>query len=86
MGIPFPIIQENKMKLEMRYGDLDIRFEIEDQDNYNALEVIQHLKDLLSELTSYDSVLLSVVSIPEVESEDNDSDEDSDDEDGEAVI
>ena len=74
------------MKLEMRYDNLDIRFEMEDQDNYNALEVIQHLKDLLTELTSYDSVLLSVVSIPEEESEDNDSDEDLDDEGDKAVV
>jgi len=74
------------MKLEMRYDNLDIRFEMEDQDNYNALEVIQHLKDLLTELTSYDSVLLSVVSIPEEESEDNDSDEELDDEGDKAVV
>ena len=70
----------------MRYDNLDIRFEMEDQDNYNALEVIQHLKDLLTELTSYDSVLLSVVSIPEEESEDNDSDEELDDEGDKAVV
>jgi len=74
------------MKLEMRYDNLDIRFEMEDQDNYNALEVIQHLKDLLTELTSYDSVLLSVVSIPEEDSEDNDSDEELDDEGDKAVV
>ena len=70
----------------MRYDNLDIRFEMEDQDNYNALEVIQHLKDLLTELTSYDSVLLSVVSIPEEDSEDNDSDEELDDEGDKAVV
>ena len=74
------------MKLEMRYDNLDIRFEMEDQDNYNALEVIQHLKDLLTELTSYDSVLLSVVSIPEENSEDNDSDEELDDEGDKEVV
>ncbi|NDG33483.1 hypothetical protein EB118_25945 [bacterium] len=71
------------MKLEMRYGGLDIRFEMDDQETYNALEVIQNLKNLLSELSDYDKVSLVVASIPE---EDHDSDEELDDEeDSEAV-
>lgn len=71
------------MKLEMRYGGLDIRFEMDDQDTYNALEVIQNLKNLLMELSDYDKVSLVVASIPE---EDHDSDEEDldDEEAGEA--
>ena len=66
----------------MRFGELDVRFEADDQDNFNALDVIQNLKDLLSELAAYDKVSLVIVSVPE----DDDSVEDLDhEEDGEAV-
>ncbi len=59
------------MKLEMRAWDLDIRLEIEDENSYNQLEVIQAVKDLLDTLTTYSSVNLSIVSVPQEEEDDD---------------
>ena len=52
------------MKLEMRIYDLDVRLEINDDDNFDALEVLQNVKNLLEELKVYDHVNLSVISTP----------------------
>jgi hypothetical protein len=52
------------MKLEMRIYDLDVRLEMNDDDNFDTLEVLQNIKNLLEELKVYDNVNLSVISIP----------------------
>jgi hypothetical protein len=52
------------MKLEMRIYDLDVRLEMNDDDNFDTLEVLQNVKNLLEELKVYDHVNLSVISIP----------------------
>ena len=58
------------MKLEMTVHGLNVNLELDDA--YNGLEVLQHVKDLLDELSAYDKVMLSVVSIPDDEvSEEN---------------
>ena len=54
------------MKLEMTVHGLNVNLELDD-DAYNGLEVLQHVKDLVDELSSYDKVMLSVVSIPDDE-------------------
>jgi hypothetical protein len=51
------------MKLEMTVHGLNVNLELDD-DAYNGLEVLQHVKDLVDELSSYDKVMLSVVSVP----------------------
>ena len=52
------------MKLEMRIYDLDVRLEMDDNDNFDTLEVLQNVKNLLEELKVYDHVNLSVISVP----------------------
>ena len=49
------------MKLEMTVHGLNVFLELDD-DAYNGLEVLQHVKDLVDELSAYDKVMLSVVS------------------------
>ena len=51
------------MKLEMTVHGLNVNLELDDA--YNGLEVLQHVKDLVDELSAYDKVMLSVVSIPD---------------------
>lgn len=58
--------KELKMKLEMTVHGLNVNLELDD-DAYNGLEVLQHVKDLVDELSSYDKVMLSVVSVPDDE-------------------
>ncbi len=50
------------MKLEMTIHGLNVFLELDDA--YNALEVLQHVKDLIDELSAYDKVMLSIVSVP----------------------
>ena len=52
------------MKLEMTVHGLNVNLELDDG-AYNGLEVLQRVKDLVDELSSYDKVMLSVVSIPD---------------------
>jgi len=54
------------MKLEMTVHGLNVFLELDD-DAYNGLEVLQHVKDLIDELSTYNKVMLSVVSIPDDE-------------------
>jgi hypothetical protein len=54
------------MKLEMTVHGLNVNLELDD-DAYNGLDVLQHVKDLVDELSSYDKVMLSVVSVPDDE-------------------
>jgi hypothetical protein len=56
--------KEIAMKLEMRVYDLDVRLEIDDNDNFDTLEVLQNVKNLLEELKVYDRVNLSVMTAP----------------------
>ena len=63
------------MKLEMRIYDLDVRLEMNDDDNFDTLEVLQNVKNLLEELKVYDYVNLSVISTPY---EDDEPEEDYD--------
>ena len=58
--------KELKMKLEMTVHGLNVNLELDD-DAYNGLEVLQHIKDLVDELSAYDKVMLSVVSVPDDE-------------------
>ena len=51
------------MKLEMAVHGLNVNLELDDS-AYNGLEILQHVKDLVEELSAYDKVMLSVVSIP----------------------
>ena len=51
------------MKLEMTGHGLNVNLELDDS-AYNGLEILQHVKDLVDELSAYDKVMLSVVSIP----------------------
>ena len=53
--------KELKMKLEMTVHGLNVFLELDD-DAYNGLEVLQHVKDLVDELSAYDKVMLSIVS------------------------
>ena len=50
------------MKLEMTIHGLNVFLELDDA--YNGLEVLQHVKDLIDELSAYDKVMLSIVSVP----------------------
>jgi hypothetical protein len=52
------------MKLEMRVFDLDVKLDLNDDDNFDALEILQGIKNLLEELSNFDSVVLSVMSVP----------------------
>ena len=54
------------MKLEMTVHGLNVNLELDD-DAYNGLEVLQHVKDLIDELSAYDKVMLSIVSAPDDE-------------------
>ena len=58
--------KELKMKLEMTVHGLNVNLELDDN-AYNGLEILQHVKDLVDELSSYDKVMLSVVSVPDDE-------------------
>ena len=61
------------MKLEMTVHGLNVNLEL-DNNTYNGLEVLQHVKDLIDELSAYDKVMLSVVSVvpgPEEEFEED---------------
>ena len=53
------------MKLEMTVHGLNVNLELNDA--YNGLEVLQHVKDLLDELSAYNTVMLSIVSAPDDE-------------------
>jgi hypothetical protein len=53
------------MKLEMTVHGLNVNLELDDA--YNGLEVLQHVKDLIDELSAYDKVMLSIVSAPDDE-------------------
>ena len=50
------------MKLEMTVHGLNVNLELDDS-AYNGLEILQHVKDLVDELSAYDKVMLSVVSV-----------------------
>jgi len=52
------------MKLEMRVYNLDVKLELNDDDNFDALEILQGVKNLLDELSNFDDVALSVMSVP----------------------
>ena len=52
------------MKLEMTVHGLNVFLELDD-DAYNGLEVLQHVKDLVDQLSAYNKVMLSVVSVPD---------------------
>ena len=54
------------MKLEMTVHGLNVNLELDD-DAYNGLEVLQHVKDLIDELSAYNKVMLSIVSTPDDE-------------------
>ena len=58
--------KELKMKLEMAVHGLNVNLELDDS-AYNGLEILQHVKDLVDELSAYDKVMLSVVSVPDDE-------------------
>lgn len=51
------------MKLEMRVYNLDVKLELNDDDNFDALEILQGVKNLLDELSNFDDVTLSVMSV-----------------------
>ena len=53
------------MKLEMTVHGLNVNLELDDA--YNGLEVLQHVKDLIDELSAYNKVMLSIVSAPDDE-------------------
>ena len=57
--------KELKMKLEMTVHGLNVNLELDDA--YNGLEILQHVKDLVDELSAYNKVMLSVVSVPDDE-------------------
>jgi len=68
------------MKLEMRAWDLDVRLEVEDDNQFNQLELIQNVKNLLDELSAFEKVNFSVVSVPQDKSLDEESiDDEADD-------
>ena len=67
------------MKLEMTVHGLNVNLQLDDS-AYNGLEILQHVKDLLDELSAYDTVMLSVVSVPDDEDfEQTEEDEDFED-------
>ena len=47
----------------MTVHGLNVNLELDDS-AYNGLEILQHVKDLVDELSAYDKVMLSVVSVP----------------------
>jgi len=49
----------------MTVHGLNVFLELDDA--YNGLEVLQHVKDLVDELSAYDKVMLSIVSTPDDE-------------------
>ena len=53
------------MKLEMIVHGLNVNLELDDA--YNGLEVLQHVKDLIDELSAYNKVMLSILSTPDDE-------------------
>ena len=53
------------MKLEMTVHGLNVNLELDDA--YNGLEVLQHVKDLIDELSAYNKVMLSILSTPDDE-------------------
>ena len=57
--------KELKMKLEMTVHGLNVNLELDDA--YNGLEVLQHVKDLIDELSAYNKVMLSILSTPDDE-------------------
>ena len=65
------------MKLEMRVYNLDVKLELNDDDNFDALEILQGVKNLLDELSNFDNVSFSVMTVP-VETDDE-KDEDTED-------
>ena len=67
------------MKLEMAVHGLNVNLELDDS-AYNGLEILQHVKDLVDELSAYDKVMLSVVSIPNDEHSEEDYQEMSEEE------
>jgi hypothetical protein len=62
------------MKLEMTVHGLNVNLELND-DAYNGLEVLQHVKDLIDELSAYDKVMLSIVSAPDDEEAEEENEE-----------
>ena len=50
----------------MTVHGLNVNLELND-DAYNGLAVLQHVKDLIDELSVYDKVMLSIVSAPNEE-------------------
>ena len=50
----------------MTVHGLNVNLELDD-DAYNGLEVLQHVKDLIDELSAYNKVMLSIVSTPDDE-------------------
>ena len=47
----------------MTVHGLNVNLELND-DAYNGLEILQHVKDLIDELSAYNNVQLSIVSAP----------------------
>ena len=50
----------------MTVHGLNVNLELDDS-AYNGLEILQHVKDLVDELSAYDKVMLSVISVPDDE-------------------
>ena len=50
----------------MTVHGLNVNLELDD-DAYNGLEVLQHVKDLIDELSAYNKVMLSILSTPDDE-------------------
>lgn len=67
------------MKLEMTVHGLNVNLELDDS-AYNGLEILQHVKDLVDELSAYSNVMLSVVSVPDDEDSEEDYEEMSEEE------
>ena len=67
------------MKLEMTVHGLNVSLELDDS-AYNGLEILQQVKDLVDELSAYDKVMLSVVSIPDDEDSEEENEEMSEEE------
>ena len=64
----------------MTIHGLNVNLELND-DAYNGLEVLQHVKDLIDELSAYNKVMLSIVSVPDDEDFEQAEEDDEDDED-----
>ena len=67
------------MKLEMRVYDLDVKLELNDNDNFDTLEILQGIKNLLDELENFDNVNLSIVSVVSQETDEDLFTEETDD-------